>query len=343
MDPLSALSLAGNIVQFIDFGGKLLSGVRELYKSPSGTLAAHHELELVTTDLSALVIKLRNSFDQGGGIESADQDAAIQRRSFEQICNKAMKVTEELIQQLNKLKVRDGKLRTLRSLQHVVETAWSRQEKEDLKKRLLSLKGALETRVLFAIRYVRTLLCITFDLMSSRENLNDLSLRTSARFDSLDQKTQQILSSLVDSTNITTETSQELREYMIAQTATISQILSRVELLNQDNHHRTRDIIFQCIAQELQALKAEDNRGQKGQLEKAYDIIARIEMLNVSDDNERMLRTAVQNAIFQSIQYPSMTARYEDIVEAYPKTFEWAFMIPLKSIFHGAISPVGLN
>jgi hypothetical protein len=86
MDPLSALSLAGNIVQFVDFGLKLLSGAVELYKSPSGTLAAHHELELVTTDLSALVIKLRQSFDQGGGIRSADQDAVTQRRSFEQIC-----------------------------------------------------------------------------------------------------------------------------------------------------------------------------------------------------------------------------------------------------------------
>jgi hypothetical protein len=328
MDPLSALSLAGNVVQLIDFGSKLLSGARELYKSPSGTLAAHHELELVTTDLSALVIKLRKSFDQGGGIESADQDATIQRRSFEQICDEAVKVAEELVQRLDKLKVKDGKLRTLRSLQHAVETAWSRQEKEDLKKRLLSLKDALETRVLFAIRYVRTVLCITFDLMSSRENLNDHSLRASARFDNLDQKTQQILSSLVDSTNTTTETSQEFREYMIAQTTTISQILSRVELLNQDNHHRSRDTILRCMAQELQALKAEDNRGQKGQLEKAYDITARIEMLNVSADTERMLRTAVQDAIFQSIQYPSMTDRYEDIVEAYPKTFEWAFHDP---------------
>ena len=110
MDLLSALSLTGNIVQFIDFGSKLLSGAHELYKSLSGTLVAYHELELVTTDLSALVIKLRKSFDQGGGIESADQDAAIQRRSFEQICDEAMKVAEELVQRLDKLKVKDGKL-----------------------------------------------------------------------------------------------------------------------------------------------------------------------------------------------------------------------------------------
>jgi hypothetical protein len=153
MDPLSALSLAGNIVQFVDFGSKLLSGAVGLYRSPLGTLAAHHELELVTTDLSALVVKLRQSFDQGSNIDSPDQNITIQQRSFEEICDEAVKVAEELVQRLDKLKVKDGKLRKWRSVQHAVGTAWSQKEREGLGKRLLSLKEALETRVLFAIRY----------------------------------------------------------------------------------------------------------------------------------------------------------------------------------------------
>jgi hypothetical protein len=37
-------------------------------------------------------------------------------------------------------------------------------EGEVLENRLLILKDALESRVLFAIRYVRTLLCITFNI-----------------------------------------------------------------------------------------------------------------------------------------------------------------------------------
>lgn len=61
MDPLTALSVAGTIVQFADFGCKLLSGYRELYKSTSGTLAANEEIELVTVDLQAVVLKLRRS------------------------------------------------------------------------------------------------------------------------------------------------------------------------------------------------------------------------------------------------------------------------------------------
>ena len=61
MDSLTALSLAGNVVQFVDFGNKLLSQSRELYRSTQGSLAADDELHLVTADLSALILKLRNS------------------------------------------------------------------------------------------------------------------------------------------------------------------------------------------------------------------------------------------------------------------------------------------
>lgn len=36
MDPLSALSLAGTIVQFVDFSCKLISQTRKAYKSTTG-------------------------------------------------------------------------------------------------------------------------------------------------------------------------------------------------------------------------------------------------------------------------------------------------------------------
>ena len=51
MDPLAALSLAGNIIQFVDFGGRLLGGAGEIYRSADGSLKVHDELELVATDL----------------------------------------------------------------------------------------------------------------------------------------------------------------------------------------------------------------------------------------------------------------------------------------------------
>lgn len=146
------ISLVGNIVQFVDFGSKLLSNAVELYRSPVGKLAGHHQLELVTTDLHALISKLRQSYYPENDRSSEGNEA--QRKTFEAICDEAAKVAEELATRLDKLKVKDGRLRKWHSLQHAVEGAWSRNELLDLKKQLSGLKDALKTRVLFSIRLV---------------------------------------------------------------------------------------------------------------------------------------------------------------------------------------------
>lgn len=54
-DSLSAISLAGNIIQFVDFGVKLLPGAVRISRSPSGALPINEEIELITSDLQALV------------------------------------------------------------------------------------------------------------------------------------------------------------------------------------------------------------------------------------------------------------------------------------------------
>jgi hypothetical protein len=61
MDPFSALSLAGTIVQLADFGSKLLTSGVQLYRSSTGALKAHEKLELITGDLQSVIIKLRGS------------------------------------------------------------------------------------------------------------------------------------------------------------------------------------------------------------------------------------------------------------------------------------------
>jgi hypothetical protein len=61
LDPFSALGLASNIVQFIDFGCKLLSTGRELHNSTDGVLESNIELEVITKDLIDLDEKLMRS------------------------------------------------------------------------------------------------------------------------------------------------------------------------------------------------------------------------------------------------------------------------------------------
>jgi len=59
MDPLTALGLAANIIQFVDFASKLLSTGQELYQS--GASAPNLELSLVADDVLLLCTKLKNS------------------------------------------------------------------------------------------------------------------------------------------------------------------------------------------------------------------------------------------------------------------------------------------
>jgi hypothetical protein len=157
MDPLTALSVAGTIVQFVDYGTRLLSNARELYKSSAGTLDANNELELVTTDLQALITKLRASVplseDQGDGEPS----------SFETLCDEAAKVAEELLGRLDKLKNKKETHKIWHSLQKAEECEWSKKEIGELKTRLIGFREALETTVLFSIRYDEVYIVLKLD------------------------------------------------------------------------------------------------------------------------------------------------------------------------------------
>ncbi|KAH0538897.1 hypothetical protein FGG08_004553 [Glutinoglossum americanum] len=274
MDPLTSLSVAGAIVQFVDFGCRLLAEGRELYRSTTGVLTANEELELATTDLRALVNKLRHSFT-GPSSEVSQcftKEDQEHRRYFDTICDEAVKVAEELIRRLDKLKLRGSGSREWKSFRLLIKGAWSRNEVASLTRRLF------------------------------RENLDAASIRLSARFDALDEQTQRIISTLL---NNNTVLSQEI-------TVTLSQIVNRLEAINEEQHRRARDVI----------LERWQRRAEPGNI---YDITASVELLSVSSEEEDKLRNAIQTAILESLKFPTMTNRYEDVVDAYPETFEWAF------------------
>lgn len=141
MDLLTILSLAGNIIQFVDFGTRILCTTRELYKSTRGTLAAHEEIALVTTDLSRLVEKLKHCSI------SSDDDSA----GFSKICDEAASLATEIITKLGGLKIDSGKTRALDSIRKAIKDLWSKDELNALVERLGNLRKALDTRVLVGL------------------------------------------------------------------------------------------------------------------------------------------------------------------------------------------------
>lgn len=54
MDPLSALGIAGNVIQFIDFATKLFDGSREVYRSATGASQETLNLSNIAKELSGL-------------------------------------------------------------------------------------------------------------------------------------------------------------------------------------------------------------------------------------------------------------------------------------------------
>jgi hypothetical protein len=188
----------------------------------------------------------------------------------------------------------------------------------------------------------------------ARETLDTHSLQASTRFDNLDRQTQAILQLMLRSpADITAGVSEEVRNQIVAQTTTVGQILSRVESSVEDSHRQTRQTVLECIKEEIQK-SSEKSQWRKNEREpedidavqcscaqrsrhdvrrellssEPCEITAGIEMLNVSGPAEFKLRRDVFFEICQSLRYPAMTHRYEDVLKAYPETFEWAFHDP---------------
>ncbi|PMD17222.1 hypothetical protein NA56DRAFT_752573, partial [Hyaloscypha hepaticicola] len=294
MDPLTALSVAGTIVQFADFGCKLLSGYRELYKFTSGTLAANEEIELVTVDLQAVVLKLRRSVCPKDPSNSLIKDEQWDRNPFKKICDDAVTAAEEIIERLHKLKVKRVKDRKWESFWQAVKSAWSQEEIAALMKRLANLKEALETRVLFSIS----------------ATMDTQSIHMSSHFKGLEQQTQYIISSLLDN-QIQAKDTRTMTHKIRCHLATLIQIVRRLDTISPNERLRTRASVI------------ESHRRDRG--DEMKEIISMIEMLDVPHAEEIILGKSVTEAIIQSLSYPSMSHRYKSVLESYPETFEWAF------------------
>jgi hypothetical protein len=138
MDPLSALALSGNVLQFIDSASKLISEARLIYQSASGTTAGNRDAMAVYNDFRAAAAGLLAS-------RRADDSAVV---SLAQNCQD---LSDELVQRL-----RSFQATAPGSRRESLRVAWralrDKGELESLEKRLDSYRQELVTRIIFLIR-----------------------------------------------------------------------------------------------------------------------------------------------------------------------------------------------
>jgi hypothetical protein len=91
MDPISALSLAGTVVQLVDFSIKIVSKSSELYRSGSEGPVENQSMEKATKDLTVLNDQLKNSNVHDLGLQ--------------ELCKACGDAADELLTALSKVKV----------------------------------------------------------------------------------------------------------------------------------------------------------------------------------------------------------------------------------------------
>jgi len=142
MEVLAAVGLVGNIVQFIDFSGKLLAKSAELYRSGECALAENIDFETATNDLVLLSKKLKD-----GATVTGD-------KAFESLCLSCNTVADELLAALNKLKVK-GKHQKWESMRKAIGSIRSKEDIEQLERRLSILREEINLRIVVNLRYTR--------------------------------------------------------------------------------------------------------------------------------------------------------------------------------------------
>ena len=150
MEPLSALGVAGNVVQFVDFSSKLCFTFAQLYKSASGTTKTTKEIEALTKDFTQSIdrvsqdmLQYQLALDQTTPVGEGSQD--IQR-----IVDGCKELASQLLTQLGKLQ--PSKRAAWPILLATIKTIWKEKELKDLKDRLSDYRSQLEWHILLSLR-----------------------------------------------------------------------------------------------------------------------------------------------------------------------------------------------
>lgn len=141
MEPLSALSVATAVTQFIDFTGSLLSGTIELHKSATGRTKANLTIETIALDLRNLNIELTESFSSG---DSHDAD-------IKKLCLDCSKMADQLLEALNKLTVQKQH-RLWSSFSTALRSIWAQEDIDSLQRRLDAYRQQISMHILVQLR-----------------------------------------------------------------------------------------------------------------------------------------------------------------------------------------------
>ncbi|KAH0534152.1 hypothetical protein FGG08_007261 [Glutinoglossum americanum] len=167
MDPLTAVSFAAGILQFIDFSWGIISGTYEVYRSGSGTTAENAHISTVLTDLERVT----------DGLCTDIEGKTKHERELCKLADKCHDLSQDLAKILRKLKATDknSKWQSLK-----VKWASMRNESEvaSVENRLDRYRAQILLRLNFMLKYVFVDIFVRLFLVTGNNSEQQSSVKT---------------------------------------------------------------------------------------------------------------------------------------------------------------------
>jgi hypothetical protein len=164
LDPFTSIGLAGNIFQFVDFAGNVLSGAQNIYNSENNATDANQELEDVAKHLIRLARRAKGSWSDSNSHftqsshdsttaetdpieqhDSANAESETESKTLIRLSTQCENVASKLLKALDGLKITNNKHRAVCSLKQAFLVVWKQDEIDDLLKRLDAIKTELHS------------------------------------------------------------------------------------------------------------------------------------------------------------------------------------------------------
>ena len=156
LDPLSAFSVACNVLQVIEIGVKVLSKAADYRKAESGVLSEQKDLRDVMQSLNNLNTDLSASLPQ----QTASKELTVEEARLLEVNNQCLRLSKEFINFLDHLKIRDRHA-VFDSLRMSIKTMWHRDKMDAMEKSLSQARSNLNVTFLVYMKYVNK--CRVYD------------------------------------------------------------------------------------------------------------------------------------------------------------------------------------
>ncbi|KAH7092091.1 hypothetical protein FB567DRAFT_576556 [Paraphoma chrysanthemicola] len=302
LDPLTAMGVAGNVVQFVDFACTVVSKTRKIYRTGVGLSEDHLTLKIIGEDLVHISQRLGQPL---APLSSPSNQLSDAEEALEKINKACAEEADKLLVALNRLK-RTGSDKYWNSFKAALRTIWNQDEIDGMVKRLENFRNALDTHILIALR----------------EDINLAKMKQSEEFRKLNENIQCVVDVLMHNQKAFMDTVQHQMS-SFAQMQTRTNLLISAEKKGAAEPRKQRKEREEEEAKNAKTIKLQADRDARRSPEEILQAVKK-----ESVEQRRDARRLLAKSILKTLSFETMTDRRQDIHDAHQETFEWIYHNP---------------